>query len=364
MLPFSYVIYAYAFALTGLLSLALTALVRAAALRWHILDHPGDRKGHGAPVPLLGGVAIVAAFYAVVLLHIVPADFPRFERYADSLLAFLGEDSRTRITGVLAGAFIIFLVGLVDDFLALRPAVKLAGQCVAAGVLVLADVRLELFILTNWWLSAAVTMFWVLLIVNAMNFLDNMDGLCGGVAIIAAFSFFLAVQDYEQELVRLAAMVFAGSAAGFLYFNSNPARIFMGDAGSMFCGFLLAAIALLGTYHIETTPSRISVVAPVLALSVPLFDIVTVVWIRWRGGHPIWRGDQRHFSHRLVNLGMTHRQAVHFIYIVAIVAGMGSAVLPRLTPAGTIIILAQTAGVFLLIMLLMRTGGSRESAKL
>ncbi|MCC6143947.1 MAG: undecaprenyl/decaprenyl-phosphate alpha-N-acetylglucosaminyl 1-phosphate transferase [Candidatus Hydrogenedentes bacterium] len=313
------------------------------------------------PVPVLGGVAIVVTFYAVILVHLVPVDVLPVEQYAQRLLAFLGEDSRFKVGGILGGAFLIFLVGVVDDFKALQPSVKMLGQVAAAGVLILSDIRLELFVLP-YWLSAAVTLFWVLLIVNAMNFLDNMDGLCGGVAVIAALSFFLGVQAHDQQLVRLITMVFAGAVAGFLLHNFPPARIFMGDAGSMFCGYLLATIALLGTFHVQTTPSPIAVAAPVLALSVPLFDICTVVFIRWRAGVPVWQGDHRHFSHRLVQLGMTRRRAVEFIWLVAVVVGLGSALLPLLNPFGTLIILAQTLGVFLLIGLLMNAGKRDKGA--
>jgi UDP-GlcNAc:undecaprenyl-phosphate GlcNAc-1-phosphate transferase len=364
--PIPYLIYLYAFGMSLALSLAFTAIARFLGHRLQIMDHPGatgDRKDHGAPVPVLGGVAIVAAFYFMIGAHLLPVDLVPIDRYAHRLLAFLGDDSRFKLGGILGGAFLIFLVGVVDDFKALRPWVKLLGQVAAAGILILSDIRLELFILP-YWLSAAVTLFWVLLIINAMNFLDNMDGLCGGVAVIAALSFFLGVQNHDQQLVRLLAMVFAGAVTGFLFHNFPPARIFMGDAGSMFCGYILATIALLGTFHVETTPSRIAVAAPVLALSVPLFDICTVVFIRWRAGVPVWQGDHRHFSHRLVELGMTRRRAVEFIWLVAAVAGLGSALLPLVNRMGTFIILAQTAGVFLLIGLLMNAGKRRKETVL
>jgi UDP-GlcNAc:undecaprenyl-phosphate GlcNAc-1-phosphate transferase len=151
-------------------------------------------------------------------------------------------------------------------------------------------------------------------------------------------------------------MIFAGSMGGFLYHNLSPARIFMGDAGSMFSGYFLASVAIMGTFHVADTPSRIAIAAPLLALSVPLFDTLSVIWIRLRVGHPIMRGDKRHFSHRLVDLGMSPRQAVYFIFLVAGVVGLGGALLPLLDQKGTLIILAQTVGVFLLIVLLMNAG--------
>jgi UDP-GlcNAc:undecaprenyl-phosphate GlcNAc-1-phosphate transferase len=164
-------------------------------------------------------------------------------------------------------------------------------------------------------------------------------------------------------------MVFAGAVLGFLIHNLHPARIYMGDTGAMFCGYLLATLSILITFYNESTPSRIAVAAPLLALSVPIFDTMSVIYIRWRAKVPIFQGDRRHFSHRLVNIGMTQQQAVEFIYLVAAVTGLGAGLLRQVNTVGTVIILAQTSGVFLLIVLIMSAGDkgwrvpSRESTK-
>jgi len=359
MLSQTYLIYAFALGVSFGISLFLTWVVRRFALRWGILDQPGERKMHRAPIPLMGGVAIVGTFYLFVLAHLVLLWFSPPEESGwlrASLGAFLGEDGEIKLAGFLAGGLVIFLLGIVDDVRALSPWIKLGGQVAAAGVLVVSGLRVEAFILDNFWLSALVTIAWVVLITNSMNLLDNMDGLCGGVSIIAALSFFLAVQPVQDELARWLLMIFIGSMAGFLYHNLSPARIFMGDAGAMFSGFFLASVAMFGTFHIGTTPSRIAIAAPLFALSVPMFDTFSVIWIRWRSGQPIMKGDKRHFSHRLVDLGMSPRQAVKFIFLVAGVAGLGGALLPVLDTYGTAIVLAQTCGVFLLIVLLMEAG--------
>ena len=204
-----------------------------------------------------------------------------------------------------------------------------------------------------------ITAAWIVGLTNAFNFLDNMDGLCGGVSVIAALSFFLAVHP-DETLVRLLLMVFAGAVGGFLYHNLAPARIYMGDAGAMFSGYLLATVGLLGTFHSDNTESPIAVAAPLFALAVPLFDTISVVFIRWRAGVPIMKGDQRHFSPRLVRLGMSRRQAVEFIFLVAAVIGLGGALLSQLSAYGTGIIIAQTVGVFLLIVLLMNAGKKKN----
>lgn len=354
-----YLMYGYAFGATFCVSFVLTYGVKRLAVRWNFLDHPGERKVHKDPIPLLGGAAIVATFYGFLLGHfaLLYLSGPQTEAWLRAnIIAVLGVDGMTKLTGFLLGSILIFILGIVDDFKALTPWLKLLGQIAAATVLVMSGIRLEVFVLSNPWLSALVTIAWVVLITNSMNLLDNMDGLSGGVSVIAAFSFFLCVQPYEDELVRWLLMIFAGSMAGFLYHNMSTKRIFMGDAGAMFSGYFLATIALLGTFHIGTTPSRIAVAAPVLALSVPLFDTFSVIYIRWNSGQPIMRGDKRHFSHRLVDLGMTPRQAVEFIFLVAGVVGLGAALLPVLDNRGTYVILAQTAGIFLLIVLLMNAG--------
>ena len=359
MLETNYIVYGYALGVSFFIAVGLTHVVRMLAVRWELLDHPGERKMHIDPMPLMGGVAITVTFYGLILAHI--AGLALMSQFGmawieSNLLSFLGAGSKMKLVGILAGGLIIFVIGVVDDLKALTPYTKLMGQIAAATVLVASGIRLDIFILTgHWWLYAPVTIFWVVLIINAMNFLDNMDGLCGGVAVIAAFTFFLAVQPGDQ-LVRLLLMFFAGSVGGFLYHNLSPARIFMGDSGSMFTGYFLATVAVLGTFHVQSTPSPVAVAAPILALSVPLFDTMGVILIRWRKGESIMLGDKRHFSHRLVDLGMSPRQAVEFIFLVAGVVGLGGALLPKLDPQGTAIIIGQTVGVFLLIVLLMNAG--------
>ena len=363
MLPNSYVIYISALAGAFFLAVILTYLVRVVAIRWGIFDQPGHRKMHEEPMPLMGGVAIFISFNILILGFLaVLAVSNRFgiDWIEENLLLFLGENGLRKLGGILAGAFLIFLLGIVDDLMSLTPWVKLVGQIAAAGVLVASGIHLDFFILTDhWWLYTPVTIFWVVLMTNSLNFLDNMDGLCGGVSVIAAFSFFLCVSP-DDALVRLLLMVFAGSVGGFLYHNLSPARIFMGDAGSMFNGYFLATIAVMGTFHIHAseTSSPIAAAAPLLALSVPLFDTFSVIYIRLRNGESIMMGDKRHFSHRLVELGMTPRQAVEFIFLVAGAVGLGGALLPMFDRGGigAFIILAQTVGVFLLIVLLMNAG--------
>lgn len=377
-----YLIFSYVLIESFLVAVLLTLGLRAFALKFNIVDQPGERKMHSDPIPLLGGVAIYLTFNLVILLNLaVLIVAPRlgFGWLEENVLSFLGENTIRPLTGIFAGAFIIFLLGLVDDIKVLSPEVKLIGQIAAALILVLSGIRLDIFLgpilhslplfeslsperfdQISLLVSSGITIFWVVMMTNAMNFLDNMDGLAGGVAGIAALSFFLCVLPHEEYFICVLLMAFAGAVAGFLYHNLNPARIFMGDAGSMFCGYILATVAVLGTFYTESSGSRVAVAAPLLALCVPLFDTFSVIYIRWRNGESIMKGDKRHFSHRLVELGMTPRQAVEFIFLVAAVTGLGGVLLSQLGRLGTIVVLAQTCGIFLLIVLLMNAGKKPE----
>ena len=377
-----YLIFSFALLESFIVAICLTALMRVLALRWGIVDRPGDRKMHSEPVPLLGGVAIYLTFNIVILSNLgllmlaTELDFAWLE---ENVLSFLGPHTLQPLFGIFAGAFIIFLLGIVDDIKILSPEVKLSGQVVAALILVVSGIHLDIFLkpiigglplidrLSEtqfvWFstgLSGVLTIVWVVTITNAANFLDNMDGLCGGLSGIAALSFFLCVLPQQEYFICVLLMVFAGSVTGFLYHNLNPARIFMGDAGSMFCGFILATVAVLGTFYTTSTPSRVAIAAPLLALCVFLFDALSVVVIRIRNGESIMKGDKRHFSHRLVELGMTPRQAVEFIFLVAAVTGLGGALLSQVGVLGTLVILAQMTGIFLLIVFLMNAVKTSE----
>lgn len=361
MVPHQYVIFAYLLALSFMLSLGLTHVMKRVARRWDIMDHPADRKSHRQPTPLLGGAAIFVTFYVVIMAHLAVLALLRpfgVEWIESRLLAVLGADGGYKLAGILIAGVLVFALGVIDDLHVLSPWMKLAGQVFIALVLVSFGLRIRVFIFNDIVTSSLATIFWVVLIVNSMNLLDNMDGLSGGVSIIAAATFFLCVQPYDTYfMVRLLLVVFAGAVGGFLYHNLPPASIFMGDCGAMFNGFFLATIAILGTFHLEGfSNTRIAVAAPLMALSVPLFDTLSVIYIRLRNGDSIMLGDKRHFSHRLVEVGMRPPMAVYFIYMVAILVGLNGALLPKLDIGGTIIILAQTLGIFALIVLLMNAG--------
>jgi UDP-GlcNAc:undecaprenyl-phosphate GlcNAc-1-phosphate transferase len=350
-------IYIYVFAVSLILSAILTAVARAVSHKLKIYDYPGERKLQDKPMPVLGGAAMLATFILITGANLLVLrafkGAPLVPEWAqEQILAFLGSAVYGKLIGLFIGALVIFLVGLVDDLRHLSPGVKLFGQIVAGLILVLSGIRLELFI-PNVVLGSILTIFWIVLMTNSVNFLDNMDGLAAGVTAIAAIAFFLAVAPLGQTFTSVMFLVVAGTMVGFLFYNFNPATIFMGDAGSMLCGYMLASLAVLGTFYTASSPTRVAVLIPVLALGVPLFDTVGVIYIRVKNGESIIRGDKRHFSHRLVDSGMTQKEAVVFIYLVAAVVGLGATLLSSLGTTGVITVIAQAVGVFAIVSLLM-----------
>jgi UDP-GlcNAc:undecaprenyl-phosphate GlcNAc-1-phosphate transferase len=307
-----------------LLAIGVTPLARRAAFALGFLDQPNARKVHSSPVPLLGGVAIYLAFLAALLL------------FSDSFYI-------TQVIGIILGATWVSFLGIWDDWRTLRPLVKLGGQALAVGVLVLTGVQVEF--LRNPALNLLVTAAWVIGITNAVNFLDNMDGLSGGVAAIAAGWFLLLSLVNGQLLVAPFTAALLGASLGFLVYNFNPARIFMGDAGSLFLGFVLAAVGL--KLRFPGHPDTITWMIPVLVLGVPVLDMTLVTISRLRRGVNPWTtAGKDHLSHRLVQLGSSHRHAVLIIYSMCVAVGASAFLVQYVSfeVAYTILGLALLAG--------------------
>ncbi len=283
-----------------LLAFGVTPLVQRAARRTGMVDKPSARKQHTVPTPLLGGVAI---YLAVILALILLGD--RF--YV------------SQVAGIFLGATLMSFLGLWDDRRGVSPWVKLIGQFLAAGVLLLTDVRITFL---PWQvLNIAATLVWVVLITNAMNLLDNMDGLSGGIAAIAALFFLLFAAMSKQYLVGALAAALVGACIGFLYYNFNPARIFMGDTGSLFLGFTLAAVAIKLRFP-DNSPF-VTWMVPALVLAVPLFDTSLVIVSRLRRGlNPLTTPGKDHLSHRLARFTGSPREAVLICYLLAFIAGV------------------------------------------
>lgn len=301
-------------------SLIGTLLANHAARRLGWLDRPSRRKMHTNPIPLLGGLAIYNAFLVTVL-------------FTDSRRVL--EEGAT----ALIGATLLLIVGVVDDQRGLSPRAKLIAQTVAAVLLVVGGIGVGF--LPFFVLNLAATILWVVGISNATNLLDNMDGLSAGVAAIACAFFTLLAVMHGQFWVSTVAASLLGATVGFLYFNWHPARIFMGDAGSLLLGFLLAVLGMKLSFP-DVDPRRTWPIA-ILVLAVPIFDTTLVTLSRLRRGVGVTNGGRDHVSHRLVRSGLTVRQAVATIYLAAFLCG---------AVAVSAILLPTVASVYAVIALL------------
>jgi UDP-GlcNAc:undecaprenyl-phosphate/decaprenyl-phosphate GlcNAc-1-phosphate transferase len=333
------------FAISFLLSLVLCAIMRVVAPRCGLVDNPGGRKAHKAPTPMGGGVAIWLATVVVIcvgalVVYLEPAWLPY-----DLVKHEGGLRDRGPQLGLILGlGSLIMMMGVIDDRFGLGWKLRLSVQFGLAAVLVLCGVRITLFVSgPGNYLMAFVTIVWVVALTNAFNFLDNMDGLAASVGLIVALLFAGAQVAVQSLFVPAALLVLAGSLSGFLYHNLPPARLFMGDAGSNFLGFTLGALTVAGTF---TRPgySPYSVLTPLLVMAVPIYDMISVIWIRLREGRSPFQADRRHFSHRLVDRGLTPGRAVATINLVTLASGLGALLLhdASVGPIAAGIVVAQT----------------------
>jgi UDP-GlcNAc:undecaprenyl-phosphate GlcNAc-1-phosphate transferase len=279
-------------------AVVLTYLVRGYARRSGLVAKPKSDRWHKKPTAMYGGVAIFLTTFLVYLLFV----------------------PKTRESLVIMGASsFLFLVGLIDDFLNIKPYQKLIGQLIGAGIVI--GFRLALPITGYEVLDIWITVFWLIGITNAINLLDNMDGLAAGIAAVAAFSLAIGFGANSQMPELLFAAAFVSALVGFLVFNFNPASIFMGDCGSMFVGFLLASSVLLNQTGGRSRGIFSILAVPVLILFVPIFDTTFVTILRKMWGRKASQGGRDHTSHRLVALGLSERAAVLMLYGFAVVAG-------------------------------------------
>jgi UDP-GlcNAc:undecaprenyl-phosphate/decaprenyl-phosphate GlcNAc-1-phosphate transferase len=301
-----------AFLIASSASLLLTVPVRALAIRVGMVDLPGPRKVHLKPIPLLGGLAI----YGGVMLAI--------------LIVFDGT-ARAQVLGIVSGATLVTIVGFLDDRGWLHHQIKLfAGMPLAAVILLVSGIHAQVFSLVvpgslGYWLDVALTIIWVVGITASFSILDHMDGLCAGVAAMAAVFFAMLAYLNGQTLVTTLAASVLGAATGFLRWNFKPAKIFMGDGGAMLLGFLMATLAL--KLRLDHASSLSTWLAPALILGATIFDTTLVTISRSRRGLlPFATPGKDHSAHRLANLGLGQRGAVLAIYLVGAISG-GAAIL-------------------------------------
>jgi UDP-GlcNAc:undecaprenyl-phosphate GlcNAc-1-phosphate transferase len=288
------------FIVAALLSMYGVPIARRAALKFGIVDKPDGRLKHQRePVPYLGGVAIYLAFLVS--------------------LAFTFE-FRHDVLGIVLSGTLIVMLGLIDDFGVLSPGTKLTGQLLAVFVLIKSGIRIEIVSLPDW-IDMALTVLWMIGIINAFNLLDIMDGLSAGVGIIsAAFLCAVAILNGDQTIAFMLAALM-GSLLGFLRYNWRPASIYMGDSGAMFIGLMLGALSMMGKY---TEGHSVSLLTPVLILGMPIFDTLFVMYIRFLRGLPIFLGSPDHMAIRLRHWGLSVTHVVVISYLgAALLGGIG-----------------------------------------
>lgn len=321
--------------LSALLSAFLTAWLTLPlwtkwCLRSGLVDDPGHRKIHDAPMPLAGGLTVMTGLTVPMILAILAlwvrrqfaVSLPPLDTATTPLLAYGVHKRAVELGAIFVGAIGMLLVGLWDDKHELRPGAKFFWQFALAALVAVAGARITLFV-PNALFSFAVTILWILTVTNAFNFMDNMNGLCSGLGVIGTFYFGLiaATAPIPQYLVALVAFLTCGALLGFLPHNFPRAKSFLGDSGSHLVGYLLAVLAILPHFYTSKNPHPLAVFTPLLVLGVPLGDLVWVVILRLRMGKPFYVGDNNHLSHRLVQSGLDRTRAVLTIWLLAAVLG-------------------------------------------
>jgi UDP-GlcNAc:undecaprenyl-phosphate GlcNAc-1-phosphate transferase len=344
----------------GGLCALLVPVSRAIARAVGVLDNPGGRKIHHEPTPRLGGIALVLSFVGVVVSGylLIPEllAIPWLVAAFGNEIRLLAEAHRVepQLVALLLGGVVVFGVGLLDDFLGSRfPVALKAGGQVAAALILIFGGGVTISFLPYEWMNVAVTLLWIVGMTNAFNLLDNMDGLSSGVALVASGILALNAWFLGEYFITLIFATFMGSLAGFLVFNFKPASVFLGDCGSLFIGYMMGSLTIFQSYVSASSSTLFPVLMPVLVLAVPIVDTATVMAIRMRERRPIYVGDSRHLSHRLVSMGYSQRAAVLFIYLVTASLGLGAFALVDATPAQSALILLQATGFVTLILILM-----------
>ncbi|MCP4667348.1 MAG: undecaprenyl/decaprenyl-phosphate alpha-N-acetylglucosaminyl 1-phosphate transferase [Deltaproteobacteria bacterium] len=302
------------FAVSLVLALLLSPLTGRFAKKFHLIDSPSERTVHTDPVPRAGGIAIFLSFY-------LPFALMFFARTTPFDLVM----KEHRVVYIILGSCVIFGLGLWDDIRRLGPGAKFSIQVLAGMITYMGDIRIMAIGLPGiaplhlGWVSLPVTIFWVVLLINAINLIDGLDGLAAGVTFFVSLLLIVLSLLDQKLLIALGLAALAGATLGFLRYNFNPASIFMGDSGSYFLGYMLAALTILGSMKSQ---AALTILIPMIALGVPLMDTVWATIRRFLLGQGLFRPDSDHFHHRLLRLGYTHHRVVLFLYGATIVLGL------------------------------------------
>ena len=325
-MTFPYNVYLPAFAGALLVTFASLPTWRRWCIRTGHVDDPGHRKIHESPIPLAGGLAVLTGILIPILAAVIVARC-HIGGFDSAALTHGLETRKIELAAILFGAVAMVALGWWDDRFEMRPLPKFAGQIFIALIVAASGVRVTLFV-HNIVFSYAITILWILTVINAFNFMDNMNGLCAGLGALGAFYFGVSAASSGQYLVALIALLACGALLGFLPYNFPRATAFLGDAGSHLIGYLLAVLAVLPHfYSVKNASDKLAVLTPLLVLAVPLADMAWVVILRTRLGRPFYIGDNNHLSHRLVRRGLSKTSAVLVIWLLAAAAGALSFVL-------------------------------------
>lgn len=353
------------------ISVTLTAVIRRLAPGWGLVDRPNARKVHVVPTPLGGGLAVFAGVALPLATGLVVAFAVAHAGTMASggppeawVVAARGVVYRApQLLAVLVGGLALVVMGLIDDLRNLRWQPKLLIQFLVAGGMVLSGIHLTAFLQVPW-AGPLLTVLWIVVLTNAFNFLDNMDGLSSGIAVIASVNLAVIMLTGTNEprwFVAGFLCLLAGSLIGFLVHNFPPAKIFMGDAGSCFLGFALATMTVLGTFYDYEQNNPHVLLAPLCVLAVPLYDFSSVVVIRLSQGRSPFHADKNHFSHRLVELGFSKKYAVLTIHLVTLTTGLGGLLMYHVPGwAGATLILCME-GCLLAVICVIETAARRTA---
>jgi UDP-GlcNAc:undecaprenyl-phosphate GlcNAc-1-phosphate transferase len=317
--PFNFFLAAFVSAfLTALLSLPVW---RRWCLRTNLVDDPGHRKIHSSPVPLAGGFAVLTGILLPLGLGAILLQLGILKT-ASAQAIIHGLDRRAwELITLGLGAVAVTILGWLDDRHELKPLAKFIGQFIIAAAVAAAGKRITLFVPSELF-SYAVTILWLLTVMNAFNFIDNMNGLCAGLGAIGAWKFGVLAAVNGEYLVALTGFLMCGALVGFLPWNFPNARAFLGDAGSHLVGYLLAVMAILPHFYTRQNPHPLAVLAPLFVLAIPLVDLTQVVVFRTLNKKPFWLGDTNHLSHRLVRAGLSRARAVAVLWLAAALIGL------------------------------------------
>jgi UDP-GlcNAc:undecaprenyl-phosphate GlcNAc-1-phosphate transferase len=317
--PFNFFLAAFTGAF--LTTLLVLPLWRKWCLRVNLVDDPGQRKIHDAPVSLAGGFAVLTGILLPLVMGALFLKLGIVKMSFASLIVHGINRRATELAVIAFGAIVITVLGWLDDKHELKPLPKFIGQFLIALLVAAACKRITLFV-PSVAFSYAITILWLLTVINAFNFMDNMNGLCAGLGAIGALLFAIIAASNGEYLVALTGFLMCGALLGFLPWNFPNARAFLGDAGSQLVGYLLAVMAILPHFYTKQNPRPLAVLSPLLVLAVPLADLAWVVILRARNHRPFWIGDTNHLSHRLVRAGFSQTRAVLVIWLMAAMIGV------------------------------------------